>query len=132
MKTIFACGPIRGVERKLALAWRHELAEKLHNSFHVLHALRGREEKETMPDPRAAVIRDKSDILRSDILVVNDTLKDVSMVGTSMEIIFAHMHNKTIIVFGDAHAGNYFYDAHIHLRVKDLDEAVELLTRLFI
>ena len=33
------------------------------------------EKKETFPDPRGAVIRDKDDIKRADIIIVNDTMR---------------------------------------------------------
>jgi hypothetical protein len=131
MKTIFLSGPMRGVPRAVSLGWRLDLEKKLAGNFKILHAFRGREEKETMPDPRGAVIRDKNDIINSDLIVVNDTFENVSMVGTSMEIIFANSLNKPIIVFGNVNKGNYWYDAHIHIRVNTVEEVEELLLKLF-
>ena len=131
MKTVFLSGPMRGVPREEALLWRKEASKMLSGKFYVLHALRGREKKETFTDPRAAVIRDLNDIKRADILLVNDTFKDRSMIGTSMEIFFAHEEKKPVIVFGNAHAGDYWLDYHSHLRVKNLKEACEVLNKMF-
>ena len=122
---------MRGVPREEALLWRKEASKMLSGKFYVLHALRGREKKETFTDPRAAVIRDLNDIKRADILLVNDTFKDRSMIGTSMEIFFAHEEKKPVIVFGNAHAGDYWLDYHSHLRVKNLKEACEVLNKMF-
>ena len=88
-KTIFLSGPMRGIRREDSLAWRNEATKLLSANFNVLHALRGREKKETFTDSRAAVARDLSDIKHSDILLVNDTVENCSMIGTSMEVMFA-------------------------------------------
>ncbi|MDO8658873.1 MAG: hypothetical protein Q7K55_09100 [Candidatus Levybacteria bacterium] len=130
-KTIFLCGPMRGVAREISLGWRKFASEYLSEKFEVIHAMRGREEKETFADPRAAVVRDLSDIKNADILLVNDTLENVSMIGTSMEIFFAFQQNKPIIVFGNAHEKDYWLNYHTHLRVKDLSEACEVLNKMF-
>lgn len=131
MQTIFLCGPMRGVSRQYALEWRNKAHDLLGNSFYVLHALRGREERETLPDPRLAVARDKADILRSDIVLVDDSQPNVSMIGTAMEIIFAHSHNKVVIAFGDAHPEDYWLNFHIHGRTDTLEQACELISAKF-
>ena len=131
MKTVFLSGPMRGVPRSEALAWRVEASKMLSKKFHVLHALRGREKKETFTDPHAAVIRDLSDIKSADILLVNDTFKNSSMIGTSMEVFFAHEEKKPVILFGNAHIGDYWLDYHAHLRTKDLREACAVINKMF-
>jgi nucleoside 2-deoxyribosyltransferase len=130
-KIIFLCGPMRGVPRDVSLGWREKAVKCLSEKFEVLHAMRGREEKETFTDPRAAVIRDLSDIKNADILLVNDTIENCSMIGTSMEIFFAFQQNIPIIIFGNAHDKDYWLNYHIHLRTKDLDEACEVLNKMF-
>lgn len=131
MKKVFLSGPMRGIPREVSLAWRQQAEKLLSKKFEVVHALRGREEKETFTDPKAAVIRDLSDIKDSDILLVNDTVKGCSMIGTSMEVFFAHEEKKPVIIFGDAHNGDYWLDYHTHLRVKDLEEACDVLNKMF-
>lgn len=130
-KKIFLSGPIRGVPRKESLEWRNEAIKLLEQNFNILHAFRGREEKETFTDPRAAVIRDLNDIKNADILLVNDTVENCSMIGTSMEIFFAFQQNIPIILFGNAHDKDYWLNYHIHLRTKDLAEACEVLNKMF-
>lgn len=131
MKTVFLCGPMRGISRKEALAWRKNASKLLLKKFHVLHALRGRESHETFTDSRAAVIRDLNDIKNADVLLVNDTFKNCSMIGTSMEVFFAHEEKKPVVVFGNAHSGDYWLDYHSHLRVKNLEEACRVLNKMF-
>lgn len=130
-KQVFLCGPIRGVTREESLTWRKKATEYLSGKFEVIHALRGREEKETFTDYRAAVVRDLSDVKNSDILLVNDTLEGCSMVGTSMEIFYAFQQNKPIIIFGNAHNKDYFLNYHTHLRTNTLEQACEVLIKMF-
>lgn len=133
-RTVFLIGPMRGsgITREAAMAWRHEAINKLSANFNVLHAYRGREEKETFTDPRGAVIRDKNDILRADVIMLNDSFKNATMIGTAMEVLFAFEHNKPIIAFGAGHVGNYWLDTHIHTRTENFDEACDLIKKLFV
>lgn len=131
MKKIFLSGPMRGVDRMESLQWRIQAKEMLQEKFEVIHAFRGREEKETFTDPRAAVIRDLSDIKDADVVLVNDTVKDCSMIGTSMEVFFAYEQKKPVIVFGNAHEKDYWLNYHIHLRVNSVEEACEVINKMF-
>ena len=135
MKNVFLAGPMRGFAqgeaRARVLQWRQEIAECLGESFTVRHAFRGRESHETFPDPKGAVIRDKQDIINADIIIVNDSFPGASMIGTSMEILLAFQHDKPIIAFGDAHAGDYWMDYHITLRVKTQEDACKICKELF-
>ncbi len=130
-KTIFLCGPMRGVDRKLSLGWRKDASKILSPKFIVVHAMRGRELKEAFSDYRAAVARDLSDIKNADILLVNDTFENAGMIGTSMEVFFAHSLHKPVIIFGNAHGKDYWLNYHSHSRFKDLDEACGVLKSLF-
>jgi len=131
-RIVFLAGPMRGIPRPEGLAWRNEIKKLLEPQFKVLHAYRGREDKETFTDPRGAVIRDKSDVMRSDIVIVNDTSPNASMIGTAMEVFFAYSLNKTIIIFGEGHPSDYWLNYHCHIRVKALEEACDIVNRLFI
>jgi nucleoside 2-deoxyribosyltransferase len=132
MKKVFLSGPMRGLSRQESLGWRVLAVSQLRDDFLVVHALRGREEKETMPDQRLAIIRDKTDIDSSDIVLVNDTFSQVSMIGTAMEVIYAFMNGKIIIVFGCAHEQDYWLNYHIHARVNTLEEACQILKDFYI
>ena len=100
-------------------------------NFETLHAYRGREEKETFLDPRLAVTRDKDDINRSIIVLVNDTFKNVSMMGTAMEVLLAYQLGKTVIIFGKEHENDYWLNYHSHARVETLEDACDLANRMF-
>lgn len=131
-KKIFLSGAMRGVPRLESLGWRSEARSKLIDSFDVAHAFRGREQTETMPSSKGAVIRDIYDVKHADIILVNDTHKNVSMIGTAMEVCIAHQSNIPVVIFGNAHRGDYWLDYHSHIRVDTLDEACEILRKLFI
>lgn len=130
-RTIFLAGPMHNVPRKTALAWREKAKRMLEKNFNVLHAYRGREKKETMPDPKGFIARDKNDIFRSDILIVNDSYENASMIGTAMEVFFAYSLNKIILVFGNAHLNDKWFSYHSHIRVNTLEEACDLSIKLF-
>ena len=130
-KKIFLSGPMKGISRKQGMGWRTKATKLLSDKFVVRHAYRGREKQETFSDPRSAVIRDKYDIIHSDIVLVNDTMKDVSMIGTSMEVLLAYENNIPVILFGDAHKGDYFLDYHSHARLPSLKEACKLINKMF-
>lgn len=123
MSKVFLSGPIRGLPRELSLGWRDKAKELLEPDAPVLHALRGRESKETLPDPRIAIHRDKQDIRDADILLVNDTFSDASMIGTAMEVIYAHEREKLVVIFGHGHEKDYWLNYHSHVRFDTLEEA---------
>ncbi len=131
-KTVFLSGPMRGVPRDKSREWRINAENLLKDNFNTLHAFIGREKKETMLDPKGAIIRDKNYISSSNILLVNDTFSDVSMIGTSMEILISYQKDIPVIVFGDAHKGDYWMDYHLHIRVDSLEEACEVISNLFV
>lgn len=130
-RIVFLSGPMRGIPREEGLAWRRKATTLLRKHFYVIHAYRGRELAETFPDPRGAVIRDLNDIKRSDIMIVNDSIPQASMIGTAMEIFWANQLKKVIIVFGNVHEKDYFLNYHIHTRTQTLEEACELISKMF-
>lgn len=131
MKTVFLAGPMRGIVREEGLKWRNTIKDILGTKFKVIHAYRGREMKETFPDPRGAIIRDKNDIMNADIIIVNDTNPTASMIGTAMEVFFAHSLSKVVIIFGEAHPHDYWLNYHSHIRVKTMEEACEIINKLY-
>lgn len=120
---VFLSGPIRGLPRDLSLGWRKDAKKLLSPQVEVMHALRGREVKETLPDPRVAVHRDKRDIRIADILLVNDTFAEASMIGTAMEVVYAHEREKLVVLFGNGHEKDYWLNYHAHVRFETLEEA---------
>ncbi|NMB56416.1 hypothetical protein GYA19_00585 [Candidatus Beckwithbacteria bacterium] len=139
-KIIFLSGSMRGISREEALDWREKASQLLDKKFFkTLHAYRGRErsrnEADPVRDPKLAVARDKQDVLRSTAVLVNDSFDTTypkgSMIGTAMEILLAKLNNIPVIVFGDAHKDNYFLKVHADVMVDTLEEACELINRLF-
>lgn len=130
-KVVFLSGPMRGVSRTEGLSWRLKAQQFLQNKFIVKHAYRGREEKETFNDPKTAVARDIYDVLHCDILLVNDTLPNASMIGTSMEVHLAYEHNIPVITYGNAHVNDYFLNYHTHARFATLEEACNMISLMF-
>lgn len=130
-KTVFLSGPMRGLLRDEARKWREKAQKLLANKFHTKHAFRGREKQEAFSDYRLAVGRDKYDVIHSDILLVNDLYPNVSMIGTSMEVLLAFQQNIPIIIFGDGHPKDYFLNYHSHVRCKNLSEACKLINEMF-
>ncbi len=123
MTLVFLSGPIRGLPREVSLGWRKKAQTLLAPRVKAVHALRGREKKETLPDPRVAVHRDKRDIRVSDIVLVNDSISEASMIGTAMEVIYAHEKGKLVVIFGSAHQNDYWLNVHAHVRFQTLEEA---------
>jgi hypothetical protein len=131
MKTVFLGGPIRHLERESALKWRLKAMKLLGNDFNVINPLRGREKGGTFPFLKGIVARDKYDIDHSDILLVNDELEDIAMIGTSMEIMYAFERGLIIALFGNGHKGNLFLEEHSHMRFDALEDASEFLIKMF-
>jgi len=123
---VFLSGPIRGLPRSESLGWRKKATSLLSKKAETIHALRGRELKETLPDYRVAIHRDKRDIDRCNILLVNDTF-DASMIGTSMEVHYAHDKGKLVVIFGDKHKDDYWLNYHSHVRLETLEEACNFI-----
>ncbi|MFH1049246.1 MAG: hypothetical protein V1732_06320 [Patescibacteria group bacterium] len=130
-KIVFLCGPIRDLSREESLGWREKAGKILSKSFITIHALRNREIKETLPDPKIAIARDKNDIIKSDIILVNDSFRNASMIGTAMEVFFSYEMYKPIIVFGNAHIKDYWLNYHSHARVETLEEACAIINNFF-
>lgn len=128
---IFLSGPMRNVVRAESIAWRQEITGRLEHEFVILDPWRGRRVRPGFGAAREAIGRDKLDIARSDILVVDDTHDGASMIGTAMEVFFAWSLNRFILVIGEAHAGDPWLDAHSHARVMAIEDAVEYLRLVF-
>lgn len=91
---VYLCGPINGCTDEECINWR-ELVKQLIGEQNCIDPMRrdyrGREDQCT----DEIVELDKIDVLMSDSIIVN---YDKPSVGTSMEVIYAWMHHKLIIV----------------------------------
>ena len=93
-KKVYLCGPINGCTDEECKDWREMLKQRLGEDSCVdpmRRDYRGRED-----DCVEEIVElDKIDILECDSLIVN---YDKPSVGTSMEVLYAWMHHKIIIV----------------------------------
>lgn len=129
---VFLSGSMRGISRDRAISWRQRAIKLLAPECTVITPYQGREEKETLPNYKLAVIRDLKHILESDVLLVNDSFENGSMIGTAMEIFYAFENKKIIIIFGQRHKNNYFMNFHSHVRLNTMEEAVMLIKSHFL
>ena len=92
--TVYLCGPINGCTDEECKNWRLYIKQQIGADVCVdpmRRDYRGREDECV----NEIVELDKVDVLRSSIILVN---YDKPSVGTSMEVLYAWMHHKTIIV----------------------------------
>lgn len=91
---IYLCGPINGCTDEECKDWREEVKRHFSTDQCVdpmRRDYRGREAECV----KELVELDKIDVLMSDMILVN---YDKPSVGTSMEVLYAHMHQKYILV----------------------------------
>ncbi len=91
---IYLCGPINGCTDEECKDWREEMKRAFPDRQLIdpmRRDYRGRED-ECVAE---LVELDKIDVLMSDVILVN---YDKPSVGTSMEVIYAWMHQKYILV----------------------------------
>jgi nucleoside 2-deoxyribosyltransferase len=95
MKTVYLCGPINGCTDAECTDWR-EFA-KVNLTCDTLDPMaRDYRGRELEPGIAAEIVEnDKADIDKSDILLVNYTKPSV---GTSMEILWAWLAHKPVII----------------------------------
>ena len=98
--TIYLSGPIQNVkERSEAANWRNEIKERYAEDFDFIDPMDNEwntDQKSIYTHSKAVVHVDKKLILDSDILFAHIPFPSV---GTSMDIMWAHMHHKMVIVW---------------------------------
>jgi len=137
---IYLSGPMKGLEYGKAEGWRLYAAERLKDAFEVLTPMRGEEGlkrrgtiQDVMPEnlfgtDQGITVRDRNDILRSDVLLVNLKGATEVSVGTVAEIFWADILRKPIILVMEP--GN----VHNHPLIRsvagfierDLDKAIDI------
>ncbi len=89
---VYLCGPINGCTDSECKDWRAAAMAYFPNAIDpMVRDYRGREDECV----KEIVELDKLDVLNADAILVN---YDRPSVGTSMEILYAWMHHKPIIV----------------------------------
>ena len=91
---VYLCGPINGCSDSECTDWR-EAMKSMFGAENCIDPMRrdyrGKEETAY----REIVELDKVDVLQADALIVN---YDKPSVGTAMEVLYAWMHHKPVIV----------------------------------
>lgn len=126
-KKIYLCGPIAGCTDAECINWRQHIIT-MHGAENCIDPMqrdyRGRED-----DNVSEIVElDKLDIINSDVLLVNYSKPSV---GTSMEILFAHERNKTIIVVCQESTGvSPWLRYHSHAIVHSFADALRIIENL--
>lgn len=144
MLKVYLAGPISGLTQTEALGWRERTRALLEeNRYECVDPMRGhdsrRAEEALRADghnwpygPKAVFKRDKHDVERCDIILVNLTAASRVSIFTMMEMAWAEQWNKFILTVMED--GNL----HEHLAVREasslvvptLSEAIKYLTKV--
>lgn len=146
MKTVYAAGPITGLSFGNATDWRQELFDRLSkNNIKVLSPLRAKDylkdeqvigdsyEQHVLSSQRGITARDRNDVINCDAILVNLLGATRPSFGTVMEIAWADMLRKPIVLVMEKE-GNIHDHAMIRecspFRVETLEQACTVLRAL--
>ena len=142
MRRVYLSGPITGCTYKGATEWRTSVRLELEDAgYMVLDPLRGKsflssqtriaQEANTTDNPRisdkALVMRDRSDVNATDIMLVNLLGSRIVSIGTMFELAWANLlHKLTVIVVepDNIHARHPFV-RESGVMFSDLESAVD-------
>ena len=130
MKTIYLCGGIKDLSVKDQTEWRDSATSQLYPRFKILNPMRRNFRDDEFQSQNEIVNLDKADIMESDIILVNGTKPSW---GTSMEILFAFIKHKNVVVF----TGTEYKDVspwvafHATRICKTMDEAIKYIKTNF-
>jgi hypothetical protein len=121
---VYLCGPINGRSDDDCKGWREYVKGKVENTLDPMDRdYRGRELEPGIA--REIVENDKTDILNSDVLFV---YYDKPSVGTSMEVLFAHLQGKRVVLVDKSDKPlSPWLVYHCPEIYKSLDEAIAAL-----
>lgn len=149
--SIYLAGPISGLTHEQATDWRSDFEEAINgNSYDQVHCLSPMRNKEhlkgkgpidsfghTNTSPlstsRGIMTRDYFDCRRCDLLVVNFSGAKEKSIGTIMEVAWAYMLQKPVIVIAEAdnvHVTHAMMSEAISYRVETIDEAAKLARKI--
>lgn len=141
-KTVYLAGPISGLSYQGCTDWRHAVKRSLYGSVRCLSPLRAKDylSKEVeiadhyaehpLSCQRGIMTRDRYDTMSCDIVLANLLGATRVSIGTMMEIAWADMLRKPIIIVMEKE-GNLHDHAMVReaagFRVETLDKAVEII-----
>lgn len=130
MKSIYLAGPIAGCDDRECLDWRIKVQNELSSYYRIRSPMdrdyRGHEFDYTEDfDIISDIVKeDKKDVEETNITLVNFSRPSV---GTSMEVIHAFNHNKTVIVISNGNRLSPWLVYHSDHICDTLEDAIELL-----
>jgi nucleoside 2-deoxyribosyltransferase len=147
--TVYLAGPITGLNYHGASEWREDVYYQLADIATILSPMRNKEslahiesleghvqygELEIMSSPSPVFARDRYDVKRADVLLINLLGATRVSIGTVFEIGYAVALGKLLVVAmedsGNPH-DHLFVTAAASIRVNNLDDAV-YATRSFL
>lgn len=139
---VYLAGPITDLPYKEAVAWREQVAAMLPGNIIALSPMRGKEwlsrkkklskvgyKDHVLSTSRGIITRDRFDTTRCDVLFVNFLGADKASIGTVMEIAWADLCRKPIVIVmepNNIHRHAMLSEAAGYV-VSTLEEGVEML-----
>lgn len=124
MKTIYLAGNIAYTNKHKAFNWRYMLLNELHNYFKIIIPT-------NMKQARRCLNRDFQYIKDCDIFLAK--INKVPSWGTAIEIYFAHLENKYVVLFTTENIkfhGWLKVFSNKNLKIKKYSELVNYLKKL--
>lgn len=124
---IYLAGPILGTSYGIATDWRNFVRQKLPAEYICLSPMRGKEYLKNeavitkslhgghpLSTPRGINTRDRNDVIRADLVLVNFIGAENISIGTCIELGWADMLRKPIIIAMED------TNVHYHKMVRDI------------
>lgn len=143
---IYLAGPITGQTYEGCTDWREEFIRTTPGWLEGVSPMRWKQylleetqvqdqyEESVLSCQRGIFARDSWDCRRCDAILVNLLGADRVSIGTVMEIAWAHVHHKPIVLVmekeGNIHEHSMLREA-CPFRVETLEEGIQVLTGLF-
>jgi len=105
MTKVYLAGPMVGIDPGIARGWRESVTLSLKPAIECLSPMRST--VETQHRQKLITIRDKLDIIRADLILVNFIGATTISAGTFIEIGWADMLQKPIVVIIDEENVNH-------------------------
>lgn len=121
---VYLAGPIKGLEYGDSVAWREVMQVALAPEIEAFSPMRGKsalrsldgplgseygDEFMLLCSPRAIVTRDRFDVVRADLVIVNLSGAEHVSIGTMFEIAWSSLRGIPVVIIDD-----YSTDTHRH------------------
>jgi nucleoside 2-deoxyribosyltransferase len=141
---VYCAGPITGLNYNETVNWRQEIADKFSNHIKAISPMRGKhylKDRTSISDSYSEFVlssqkgittRDRNDVMRCDVLLVNFLGAEKVSIGTVMEIAWADMMRKPIVlVMNDKNIHDHAMIREVSgFIVSSMDEAVSIIETL--